>query len=312
MAHKYGGPWSEIKLDAVEYYLQCFSKALTSARMETWYIDAFAGSGDREAERAVGGIFESAPYEIVTETLDGSARRALKIDPPYKHFIFIEMDAERSSELLKIKDEFPEKDIQIRRGDANTEIQDIICRSPWTLKGESRHRGVVFLDPYSLQVDWQTLRAIAATQSLDVWYLFPIRDVTRQLSHKRSGVGPKEAKLDRVLGPEWRELYSLPPPAPMMQTDIFGVLQSDEEKEELRRVEKWQQIEAWFKKRLEGEFAYVSDPLPILVKQNRQAFSLFLAVGNPRKTAVDLAKHFASHVNRKFAPRPASRRRSGR
>jgi hypothetical protein len=98
----------------------------------------------------------------------------------------------------------------------------------------------------------------------------------------------------------------------MVQTDIFGVLQSEEEKEEFRRVEKWQQIEAWFKKRLEGEFAYVSDPLPILAKQNRQAFSLFLAVGNPKKAAVDLAKHFASYVNRKFARGSASHRRSGR
>ncbi|MBY5784827.1 three-Cys-motif partner protein TcmP [Rhizobium leguminosarum] len=312
MAHIYGGPWSEVKLDAVEYYLQCFTNALTKARMEIWYIDAFAGSGDRDAEREVGGIFENRPLETITETLDGSARRALKIDPPYKHFIFIEMDEERSTELSKIKGEYRERNIQIRRGDANAEIKDIICHSPWTLQGESRHRGVVFLDPYSLQVDWETLRAIAKTKSLDVWYLFPIRDVTRQLSHKRSGIGPKEAKLDRVLGPGWRDLYSLPLPAPVAQTDIFGALQSAEEKEELRRVEKWQQIEAWFKQRLEGEFAYVSDPLPILVKQNRQAFSLFLAVGNPKKAAIDLAKQFATHVNRKFAPRPASRHKSGR
>jgi len=51
--------------------------------MDLWYIDAFAGSGDREAERQVGGIFEGREIETVIETLDGSARRALKIEPPF-------------------------------------------------------------------------------------------------------------------------------------------------------------------------------------------------------------------------------------
>jgi hypothetical protein len=44
---------------------------------------------------------------------------------------------------------------------------------------------------------------------LDVWYLFPIRDTIRQLAHNFQGIGPKEAMLDRLLGPEWRELYSI-------------------------------------------------------------------------------------------------------
>ncbi|MEQ1408000.1 three-Cys-motif partner protein TcmP [Neorhizobium sp. Rsf11] len=312
MAHKYGGPWSEVKLDAIQYYLQCFTNALSPRNMETWYIDAFAGSGDREAEREIGGLLAGTPIETIIETLDGSARRALKIIPPYRHFIFVEMDKERSSELLKLKAEFPGCDIQVRQGDANAELADIVSRPPWTLQGASMHRGVVFLDPYSLQVEWKTLQAIARTKSIDVWYLFPIRDVTRQLAHKISGIGPKSDTLDRVLGPEWRELYSLPPPAPAAQNDLFGAVQSDEEKEELRRVEKWQQIEAWFKKRLEDEFAFVSDPLPILVRQNRQAFSLFLAVGNPKKAAVDLAKQFARYVNKRFAPQPASRRKFDR
>ena len=29
MAHKFGGPWTEVKLDAVEYYLKCYTKALS-------------------------------------------------------------------------------------------------------------------------------------------------------------------------------------------------------------------------------------------------------------------------------------------
>jgi hypothetical protein len=49
MSHRFGGPWTELKLDAVEYYLQCYTRALTYARMDIWYVDAFAGAGSSPA-----------------------------------------------------------------------------------------------------------------------------------------------------------------------------------------------------------------------------------------------------------------------
>jgi three-Cys-motif partner protein len=177
MAHRYGGPWTEIKLDAVQYYLECYAKALTAAKMDTWYIDAFAGTGDREADREVGGIFDGGIIDTVTETLDGSARRALKVMPPIQHFVFIEQDPERCKALEALKSEADGRDVTVLRGDANAAIGQLVQNPPWSLRNGTRNRGVVFLDPYALHVDWATLRALAATHVLDVWYLFPIRDV---------------------------------------------------------------------------------------------------------------------------------------
>src|SRR5262245_42836277 len=71
---------------------------------------------------------------------------------------------------------------------------------------------------------------LAKTQLLDVWYLFPLRDVTRQLAHNFKAIGPKVAKLDRVLGPEWRELYKVGPPA---QNTLFDVGPSGANKHKL-------------------------------------------------------------------------------
>src|SRR4051812_38039457 len=88
--HPFGGPWTEIKLDAVEYYLKCYAKALKRVGFEPWYIDAFAGTGTRDSERVVGGLFEGIPIQTVKEKLAGSARRAR---PPFDHFVFVEMDA---------------------------------------------------------------------------------------------------------------------------------------------------------------------------------------------------------------------------
>jgi three-Cys-motif partner protein len=54
--HSFGGPWTEIKLDAVQYYLECYTKALTAKQFDLWYIDAFAGTGDRIPELLTFGI----------------------------------------------------------------------------------------------------------------------------------------------------------------------------------------------------------------------------------------------------------------
>jgi three-Cys-motif partner protein len=86
VGHSFGGPWTEIKLDAVQYYLECYAKALTPKKFDLWYIDAFAGTGDRVETRKVGGLLEGVPESTVTETLSGSARRALKVTPPVPSF----------------------------------------------------------------------------------------------------------------------------------------------------------------------------------------------------------------------------------
>lgn len=313
MAHKYGGPWSEVKLDAVEYYLQCYSNALTPRNMDIWYIDAYAGSGDREAEREVGGILEGTAIGTVVEVLDGSARRALKIKPPFRHFVFIEKDPQRAAQLESIKAEFPDTDIEVLIGDANTQLLNLISQEPWTRKAKSFTRGVVFLDPFSMQVDWSTLQALAATECLDVWYFFNVQAIIRQLAHDLEGVGNKAATLDRVLSPRWRDLYAVLPEVPSGQTDMFeGLLDTSPKEPSAKRMVSKGQIDKWFKTLLVEEFAYVSDPLPILTPHSGHTFSLFLAVANKHPKATELAEKFVRYVNKNFAPKQASRRKSDR
>jgi three-Cys-motif partner protein len=302
--HAFGGPWTEIKLDAVEYYLKCYTKALNYARFDLSYIDAFAGTGDRAVVRTVGGLLEGAPVRTLSETLAGSARRAISVRPPFDHFVFIEKNAARCAALTEIQSENPDVDINIIQGEANEVLRDLVLGEPWVRQDTSKSRAVVFLDPYALHVDWETLRVLASTRVLDVWYLFPIRDTIRQLARNFDGIGPKQAMLDRVLGPEWRELYSIAPDnAP--RSDLF-----DKPIEpEMRRVVSVPQFEQWLKSRLEQEFQFVSEPLPLLTSPTRQAFSLFLGVSNPSRPAIDLAEKFVRYVNKNFA-RGASRRKS--
>jgi three-Cys-motif partner protein len=307
--HDFGGAWTEIKLDAVEYYLKCFTGALSRMRFDLWYVDAFAGTGDRNEQQLTGGLLENKPVEWVTKTLPGSAKRALNVEPPFNHFVFNERHRERRRALKAIRTDNPHLDIEILGDDANEAIREIFSRPVWKRRASGPARGVVFLDPYALQVDWDTLKLLAKTECVDVWYLFPIRDVTRQLSDKITGTRGKEAKLDAVLSPAWRELYELPPPVPRFATTLFGAI--PEVAAEERRKTTQSQIEAWFRAKLSDLFPYVSEPLPLHTDVNRQTFSLFLAVANPSKPAIDLAKKFHRYVMKNFGP-GASRRRSGR
>ena len=114
--------------------------------------------------------------------LDGSARIALQVRPRFTKYIFIERDTIRLVELEKLKSEFGElrDDIILVHADANSYLQDLCLHHRWT-----KNRAVLFLDPFGMQVRWNTIAAIAGTKAIDLWILFPLSAVNRLL--KRDG-----------------------------------------------------------------------------------------------------------------------------
>lgn len=301
VAHRFGGVWTEIKLKALTEYLDFYQKALRNMPFETWYIDAFAGTGDRHAELQKGGIFEGAPIEQLDIILDGSARKALQIDPPFDHYWFSEQHRGRAAVLASLRDEFG-VDVRVQRTDANAALQELFRTAPWSGGPRSgRQRGVVFLDPYGMSVDWHTLEVLAATKRVDVWYLFPRKAVVQQLAHDIRGVDAnKRYKLAQIFGSDdWeRQFYQQRPP----QGSLFDVLPTSE----LRRAASPEQISAFARKRLKTLFCYVSEPLPLLVN-GRGFFELYCLSNNA--AAVHLIRKGVEHVMRKYTP--ASHRKFG-
>jgi len=249
--HRFGGPWTEVKLDAIADYLRFFTAALKnkpspSSPFELWYVDAFAGSGDRTETREVGGFLEGRAIETADVTLAGSARRALEVTPAFKHFVFIEEDASRAAALDRLRLKYADRHIVVERGDGNDALCALFGARPWSIQrgGRGLHRGVVFLDPYAMSVRWKTLEILAATGAVDVWYLFPLGAVVRQLARDFKAVdGPKQRSLDEIFGTaEWRTaLYE-----EWVDVDLFSV----EETKRTRRASK-AQIESYIKKQLE-------------------------------------------------------------
>ena len=300
--HEFGGPWTEIKLDAISEYLRFYQIALKNRGFETWYVDAFAGTGERNAVVTRGGIFDDAPVEEVEEVLAGSAKRALAVDPPFAHYWFSEQRPTRVKALEALRNEY-DSDIRVNQGDANEQLRALFSSPPWVNHPDHwKQRAVVFLDPYGMSVGFDTLRMLAETKRTDVWYLFPRKAVIQQLANKASGIDDgKRASLTRIFGcDDWERFYRPQP----IQTSFFD----QKPIQESVRTASGDDIAAFAKDRFGGIFAYVSDPIPLLIN-GRDFFELYCFSNNPKKQAIDLIKKGVNSVVKKYTP--ASHRKFG-
>lgn len=310
--HPFGGAWTELKLRAISDYLSFYTKALQyrpspETPFQKWYIDAFAGTGERTEERTTGGLLDGEPTRRERFQLEGSARRALKVEPPFEHYVFIEANQRRFRALKRLCDEFPNKDIHPLRGDANAELQRLFASSPWT-KGSSQaglQRAVVFLDPYGMNVRWETLKLLAETKRADVWYLFPLQAALRQLAHKHGAVDEsKRAALTEVFGTaDWEEEFYRDA---QDSRDLF-----DFEITPRERDANPTKVESYARRRLQSIFTFVSEPIPLLARRGLLQFSLFLASGNSSQPAIELIKRGVAAQVKKYG-REASHQTFGR
>lgn len=287
LGHKFGGNWTDQKLECVSKYLRAYTTIMNRQRFNYAYIDAFAGTGYRELiedEDVDELLFPELVSPEVTNFRDGSARNALEVKPLFGKYVFIEKNANRYTELeelkeeLLLKDEFSDDMIECVNRDANEHLKDL-CGKNW-----SAHRALVFLDPYGMQVEWTTIEAIARTQAIDLWILFPLGTVNRLLKKDGEICSPIREKLNLFFGnEEWFEAFY----QVAKQISFF-----DEEQ--------WQKtgnifatIEQYFIERLQEIFKGVApNPLSLRNSKNVPLYLLCFAAGNQRgaPTAVKIAQ----------------------
>lgn len=285
----FGGGWTEQKLAMLKSYLDAWAKVMKNQRFERFYIDAFAGTGYREVAPAVpdSGFFAAELAEDEPQKFfDGSARMALRIRPAFDRYVFVEQSPKRFDELLKLKDEFRELGERMKffQGDGNGVLQDI-C-SNWNSR---TMRGVLFLDPFGMQVDWTTLEAVAGTQSIDVWILFPVGiGVNRMLP--RDGQIPDgwRARLDRVFGADdWYDAFYRP-------ARIQGFFETEPR---MVKTGSFNAIAEYYLDRLRTIFPAVAEnPWVLRNSRNMPLFLLCFAAGNPSRRAKDAALRIAGHI----------------
>lgn len=167
VTQRFGSAHTEEKLGKLEEYLRAYCTALKHQNFRLLYFDAFAGTGDIQVAPESSLLKPVGDY---SPFIEGSVHRALRRGTAFDQYIFVESSQAKVQALQALKHQYKDvaDRILIRQSDANDELQRFCAETKWT-----NTRAVVFLDPYGNQVKWTTIKAIAETQAVDLWYLFP-------------------------------------------------------------------------------------------------------------------------------------------
>jgi three-Cys-motif partner protein len=291
--HTFGGNWTEVKLTALRNYLgayrQIFSKNPSARRLKTWYVDAYAGTGSRRPAPLDGltlPLFETVAYrdQDAEGYFDGSARIALGLPSPFDRYLFIEKSKRRIHTLQQmVQADFASLEPRccFETQDSNEALRSWCASRDW-----KKERAVVFLDPYGMQVDWSTVQALASTQAVDLWYLFPLGvGVARLL--RRDGNLPEtwQRSLDRLFGTrDWQERF-------FRLEESRGLFDSLLEQ---RRDASAEKIQAYVEERLRGIFAGVAKGMVLYNSKESPLYLLCFAAANKR--GADVAIKIAGDI----------------
>ncbi len=283
--YRFGGAWTRLKLANLFKYLQAWRKIFDKNEQAKWfqteYVDAFAGAGSWSDSGDVPGLAPTLFDDVPPYAADGSASLALKIEPPFHRYLFIESSLKRYRSLLRLRNSEPglADRIQVERGDANRILTDWCESRDW-----KRTRAVVFLDPHGAEVLWSTVAALAQTGGVDLWYLFPAGiGISRMLPHTGPPKDEWARKLTALLGTEgWREVFY----QERACEGLFGP------QSELERTADPQRIMDFIVARLKTVFVEVAPPKVLRNSNNSPMYLLCFAASNARgaPTAVRIAR----------------------
>lgn len=297
VAQPFGDEYTKQKLLTVERYLKPYSTAL-NGKFQLIYVDACAGSGAsipkaatkseaEDAQQALDGF--GRPVFDSDQIVIGSALRALSVRPPFHRYLFNDLDR---NNVQSLKDAIDGDDfahlrerIVITSLDANEMLQQMAAAYDWR-----ETRAVVFLDPFGLQIKFETLEVLARTRAIDLWYLVPVFAMYRQVSGDGEINPDGGPRVDAALGTTaWRDsavkLESEP-------ADLFEVARV-----KTKRAMDIEAFERFAKERIASAFdGRVLDKTLPLGKNGVHYFSLMFAWANPSNRAEELAKKLAAAV----------------
>lgn len=283
------GSWAKEKLRCLSKYLNAYTTILRKRSFKGYfYVDAFAGPGTlkirkKQAKNDSSQLLLINLSENIagdpgeTEYISGSPRIALDIRHPFTDYVFVEVDKKRLTQLRKLKAEYeneaPKRRIHIRAEDCNNYLCELLNRNQryW-----DQWRGVIFLDPFGMQVPWKTIADIGKTQAIEIFINFPVgMSIQRLLLRKRKFSEEEREKLDQYFGTdEWFDVIY------KRRKDMFGNQTSKIQKSGDVLVK-------WYCERLKEVFGYVSSAREICSTQGRPLYYLIFA--GPNQTGLRIA-----------------------
>ncbi|MBN2081846.1 three-Cys-motif partner protein TcmP [bacterium] len=270
------GDWTILKEQLLSYYMAIYNTILSQAKgpankpiFTRWWIDACCSSGIHVSKNK-------------NQHLPGSAYLATHIDPPFDKYIFIdeeEISLRFLHSLLGDSENF-----SYYKGDCNSLLGPLLEKY---FQWNSYNRGLCFVDPYKININWQTIRQLGKAGkdnggkgAIDCFINYPQHDIQRNIFRKaKADIHPMDKKrMTAFWGDDsWLDIVY------RREQTLF------EDMEFKTSDTKHSMLEA-YKHKLQAEagFNYTIDPFPLRNQIGVEVFYLFFATN--AKTAVRAAK----------------------
>ena len=253
------GFWSEIKLEIIKKYASAYTTVLSK---QPWckgyvYIDAFAGAG-MHISKTTGGVIQGSPLN------------ALEVQPSFTEYYFIDLDEERVNLFEEIAKENPR--VHAYQGDCN---EILINKIFPILTYSSFKRALCILDPYKLNIKWETVKKAADLETIDIFLNFSIMDVNRNILREDLSLA-KQEDIDRMNAfwgdEQWKELLY------KKRKNLFGEVQQI-------KIDDFKKLASGFEQRLKKVAGFKNVPKPILMRNEKNGPLYYLYFASQKDVA---------------------------
>lgn len=285
---RWGGPWTEEKLDAFEKYVKAYLTIMNPRREQYgWtlcYFDGFAGNGTRTEEEqgeeiaAMANLFGEEVTQEELYVYRGAAERVVRIEEQgikgFDTYFFIDNDENNVNALREHLSRFFFSGKPFFHAlDANKALKSL---SKW-MKAKKGCKALALLDPFGMQIHWSSIQALEGLD-VDLWILIPTGVIVNRLLRRdyveekgllhperlKSFFGLTEDEIKQAFYTEIKE------------ESLFG----EENVKSIKMEDPIQRIAELYVQQLKTVFPQVTDPMVLESKEGRPLFHFVFASKN--------------------------------
>lgn len=282
---KWGGNWTEEKLEAFEKYVNAYLTIMNAQKQKyngwptTIYFDGFAGSGKRTAssDEKENNLFSDYLVKEELEVYKGSAERVLSLTQKFDYYFFVDSDKSSINSLENILKEkgIVDKNCYFVNDDVNNQLNKLSNII------NDKKAALVFLDPFGMQIDWSSIEKLKGKR-VDLWILIPSGVIINRFLDKKGKFLFKN-KLESYFGLNEDEIKKKFYEAGQVET-LFGTVDITN-----KTNDSVNKIAELYIERLRGIWNYVSEkPLKLFNTKNVPIYHFVFASNN--QTAYKIAK----------------------
>jgi three-Cys-motif partner protein len=185
------GPWAQKKYKLVGKYCDIFTSAM-KGKWNLIYMDLFCGPGF-SMNRDTGQLMKN------------SALIAMSTPKSFDHFILNDYDQTAVDAMkARVQRLHPEASVQYSCKDANSCVEELLASRPRFSNGK-KTLTFCFLDPFSLNLDFETIKVLAR-EKVDILVLHALQMDARR--NRDLYWQPDHERVAKFTGnPDWREKF---------------------------------------------------------------------------------------------------------